>query len=83
MRRVDPVIGLILLHLFAQASTRRAPYCQDMHRVAPDGEQDAEFPLPLAVEQNPHFVAESIGVGIDGASLGIGFQGVNAGPDAA
>jgi hypothetical protein len=45
-----------------------------MHRVAPDGEQDAEFPLPLAVEQNPHFLAKASESGSTGHRLGLDFR---------
>jgi hypothetical protein len=44
-----------------------------MHRLAPDGKQDAALPMPLAVQQHPDYLAESDGVGIDRTTLGIGF----------
>jgi hypothetical protein len=76
------VIRLVLPQLFAVALPGRVPHGQDMQRLAPDGKQDAVFPMPLAVEQHPDFLAESVGVGIDRTTLGIGFQRFDPGPDA-
>jgi hypothetical protein len=42
---------------------------------------DAEFLVPLAVEENPHILAENVCVGIDGASERAGFQRVDLRPD--
>src|SRR5271157_2588316 len=82
MHRSCPfLIRLVLLHLFAEAPPGRMPHRQDMHRLAADGKQDAAFAMPLAVE-HPDFLAESVGVGIDRATLGIGFQRFDPGPNA-
>src|SRR5258708_3938737 len=38
--------------------------------------------MPLAVEQHPHFLAESVGVRIDRASRRVGLERFDFGPDA-
>lgn len=73
----------ILPHLFGQAPPCRVPYGQDMHPVAPDREQDAVLPVPLAVEKHTHFLPEGLGIGVDRATPGIGLQRFHFGPDAA
>jgi hypothetical protein len=74
-------LGVVILQIFRQTSLGGVANRNDVDGLAAYHEVDAEFLVLLAVEENPHILAVSVCIGIDGASERAGFQRVDFRPD--
>src|SRR4051794_19130935 len=82
-RLIPTVIRLFQSHFFPQTPLCGMSHGQDMYRIATDGEEDAVFAMPLAIEQHPHFLTIGSGIRIDRASRGACLERFDLGPDTA